>query len=96
MCEHFDEQLAWASGAERSKLLAEYQAWIESLSSDPDEAHPEVDVRDRAGLARRSWTYVAAVVAAADGYAAGEDVEPVELDNDLLLEQMQASMSAGW
>lgn len=53
-------------------------------------------MRDRAGLARRSWTYVAAVVAAADGYAAGEDVEPVELDNDLLLEQMQASMSAGW
>lgn len=89
--EGFEAELAGTTGAGHATALAAYQDWHRSVGPDPDEALPEIDLRRPWDYADRCWLWVGAVTDAARSYLAGEDVEPVELDGDLMLAQMIAA-----
>lgn len=83
-----------SAGAAREQVADAYRHWLDSVHHDPAQAHPSVLLRDVEQTRVVAWRRVAAQLRQLTVAAQGGEAEPVELDSEVLLAQMQLSASS--
>lgn len=96
MLEGFEDALSWAGDDTRAARRREYEQYLRSVSPKREDARPELDLSDPYACGLAAWRYVNAAIRTAIALVTEGEAEPVEMDNELLIEQMRQSMAVGW